>query len=120
LHEKAPEHAGSPGEKMEAVPRPSHVNERAARRLGNSLRKTERLDPIGEAAAVLLTTLAIQLDKAVNGLAPAYNVERVANSYRATLELLADRAAPDPEDPFAALLAEMSQPSKAEDDGPWP
>ena len=87
------------------------MNERAARRLGGSLRAGDRRDETGDAVVVLLTTLAIQLDKAVNGLAPAYNVERVANSYRATIELLAARAGPGVEDPFARVPEEISRPS---------
>jgi hypothetical protein len=88
-----------------------HANLTAARRLARSLRTSDRLDESSEAVLVLAVGLAAMADDAIAGELPPYSLERVCNSYRHTLELLAALIGPSPTDPFTTLLELLSQPT---------
>jgi hypothetical protein len=93
---------GSSGARRGPVPR--HANLTAVRRLARVLRTGDRLDEASEAVLVLAVGLAAKADDAIAGELPPYSLERVCNSYRHTLELLATLVGPSDHDPFSALL----------------
>jgi hypothetical protein len=95
-----------------------HANLTAARRLARSLRTSDRLDEGSEAVLTLAVGLAAKADDAIAGELPAYSLERVCNSYRHTLELLATLVGPTPGDPFLAFLEAVSTPSRSDDRSP--
>jgi hypothetical protein len=97
---------------------PRHANESAARKLARSLRSSDRLDEGSEAVLTLAVGLAAKADDAIAGELPAYSLERVCNSYRHTLELLASLVGPTDHDPFNALLEALGGPSPAASEAP--
>jgi hypothetical protein len=99
-------------------PVPRHANLTAARRLARSLRTSDRLDEASDAVLTLAVGLAAKADDAIAGELPPYSLERVTNSYRHTLELLAELVGPTPGDPFLTFLSELSTPSRPEQHSP--
>jgi hypothetical protein len=91
----------------------------SARKLARSLRAAERLDDTSEAVLTLAVGLAAATDAAIAGETPGYNLERIANSYRNTLQLLSQLISPATPDAFAEFLAELSTPSRGNGEARW-
>jgi hypothetical protein len=110
-------HTRAVGEIRMTVPR--HGNERAARKLAHNLRASDRLDDTSDAVMTLAVGLAAATDAAIAGETPGYNLERIANSYRNTLQLLSQLVTPATPDSFAEFLREVSTPSPGNGAARW-